>query len=380
MFPIKHLLPKNKLEIVSQITCFFWFCAKIISYKLWLSDRTFPLLPIFDFLDYIPNSIHLFLFTLSLVGISLIAFFPKNKYFLLTTLSLELFSCMLDQNRWQPWEYQYNLIILFLFLYRNNPKQFINYFVFLMATIYINSGLHKISGSFLYHVWENMILKHFFGFSTTQLQNLWIHYSGLSLGVIEVLLGIALLFSKSQKKAAILLMAMHLFILLLISPIGLNYNSIVWPWNVAMILFLYFVFIKGNNNKVVFENLIIGYNKIIFSLIGIAPLFNFFGYWDDYLSFNLYSGNSKRLEICIPKNAYIPEYQKFFSKKSRFCESCYVLKGNEWALKEMNTVLYPENRLFMGLIKKWKQKYPKTNTTFYIYKYPYGPKDIQFYH
>ena len=118
---------------------------------------------------------------------------------------------MLDQNRWQPWEYQYYLIILFLLLYRNNQKQFFNYFIFLLAIIYINSGLHKISGGFLFEVWESMILKSFFGFSTTQIQSLWIHYSGLSLGIIEVLSGIGLLFYKSQKQAAITLIVMHIF-------------------------------------------------------------------------------------------------------------------------------------------------------------------------
>ncbi|MFC6877103.1 hypothetical protein [Flavobacterium myungsuense] len=286
---------------------------------------------------------------------------------------------MLDQNRWQPWEYQYYLIILFLLLYRNNQKQFFNYFIFLLAIIYINSGLHKISGGFLFEVWESMILKSFFGFSTTQIQSLWIHYSGLSLGIIEVLSGIGLLFYKSQKQAAITLIVMHIFILLLISPTGLNYNSIVWPWNIAMILFLYVIFIKNNDNQIVFLNLLKGYNKVIFFLIGVAPIFNFFGYWDDYLSFNLYSGNSKRLEICFPKNSNIPEYQKFLSKKSRFCKSCAVLKGNDWALKEMNVVLYPENRLFIGIIKKWKQKNPQINTTFYSYKYPYRTKDIKIY-
>ena len=36
--------------------------------------------------------------------------------------------------------------------------------------------------------------------------------------------------------------AMHAFILLAIGPFGQNSNSVVWPWNIAMICFLLILF------------------------------------------------------------------------------------------------------------------------------------------
>lgn len=337
------------------------------------------MLPLFDILEDIPNSVHLFLFYTSLIGLFSIIFFPRNTYVLSLTIMIELFSCLLDQNRWQPWEYQYLLTVLFLFIFRNNPKQFVNYFIFLLAVTYIYSGLHKINGGFLVSIWEGLILKRFFGFSSSNINNLWIHYLGLSLGLIEFLLGIGLIFLKSKKIIAIMLIVMHLFILVLFSPIGVNSNSIIWPWNVAMILFLYAIFIYQSDNEFSPRNLIQGYNKIIFLLIGVLPILNFFGYWDDYLSFSLYSGKSKHLEICITKNANMPEYQKFVSKKSRLCNSGLALNCTTWSLKELNVPLYPEKRIFKKIVKNWKKKHPDIATTFYYYKYPYQSKDIHFY-
>ena len=373
-----NFLQNQKLIVI--ITCIFWISTKILSYKLWISDRLFPLIPPLNFLENIPNTIHIFLFTASLIGIFLIALFPSNKYILVTTLAIEFFSCILDQNRWQPWEYQYFLTILFLYFYLHNPRQFINYFTFLIISTYFNSGIHKLNGGFLYDVWESMILKRFFGLELHQIQNGWIHYAGLSLGLIEVVGALGLLFFKQKKMFALLIIGMHVFILLLISPTGLNYNVIVWPWNIAMVLFLYLLFFKIKNNTISFTNLTEGYNKIPFLVIGVFPFFCFIGLYDNYMSFNLYSGTLKQLEICIEKHQDIKKYQNFITNKKTFCKNSQVINANTWALKEMNTVVYPETRVFKAIIKKWKLQNPTINATFHIYQYPYQPNNIIEYH
>lgn len=375
----REFIDKQQQNLIIKITCFFWIFTKLFSYNLWHTDRLFPLLPPFDFLENIPNSIHLCLFALAILGIFFIAFFPKNKYLLIATIAVEFFSCILDQNRWQPWEYQYFLTIVFLFLYRNNNKQFANYFSFLIIVIYINSGLHKLNGSFLFHVWEDMILHRFFGFEHYQIQNTLLHYAGLSLGLIEVISGFGLLFLKRKKIFAWLIIGMHIFILLLISPTGVNYNPIVWPWNIAMILFLYILFINGKSAEISFKNLINGYNKIPFVIIGILPFFCLLGYYDNFLSFNLYSGGLKQLDICIGNEDSAKKYQPYFSKKMTFCTTGKVINVNGWGLKEMNIIVYPEERVFLDIIKKWKKANPYANATFYIYEYPYRPQYVREY-
>jgi len=364
---------QDKRQVIIQITCLFWIVTKFFSYNLWHTDRLFPLVPPFYFLEDIPNFVHLGLFWLAIIGMVLIIFKP-NKYLIIFTLIVEFCSCLLDQNRWQPYEYQYLITLLFLFCYKNNSKQFINYFSFLIAVIYLHSGLHKFTGAFLYSVWENMILHRFFGLEYHAINNIFIHYSGLLLGLIEFASAIVLLFFKRKKIVALLLIGMHIFILLLISPTGLNYNSIVWPWNIAMILFLFILFYK-DENYISFPDLLKGNNKIHFLYLGILPFFCIIGWYDNFLSFNLYSGTLKKLEICIQNEERATEYKSFFSEHNKYCKLEKAIKVNDWSLKEMNIITYPEERFLLEIIKKFKARNPNIKATFYIYQYPYGPED-----
>lgn len=369
----------QKKQAIIMITCFFWIFTKLFSYKLWHTDRLYPLVPPFDFLENIPNYIHLGLFWVAIIGIFFVAFDQKNKLLIAITLMVEFCSCLLDQNRWQPYEYQYLITLLFLLCYQRNSKQFLNYFSFLIAIIYVHSGLHKFTGAFLFTVWENMILQRFFGFEKGSIDSLFVHYSGLSLGFLEFFAALGLLFSKYRKLAALLLIGMHLFILCLISPIGLNYNSIVWPWNIAMILFLYILFCGEKESYISWVNLLAGFNKFHFLYLGILPIFCFFGWYDNFLSFNLYSGTSKRLEICIKNKEKATKYASFLSHESWFCNSNTVLKVNDWSLKEMNIVTYPEDRFLFGVIKKFKAQNPEIEATYIITQYPYKEKNTKYY-
>jgi len=173
---------------------------------------------------------------------------------------------------------------------------------------------------------------------------------------------------------------MHVFILAMITPIGLNYNSIVWPWNVVMILFLYVNFIESNyvDEPIQFRSLVSGYNCLFFIVLGIMPFFNFFGLYDEFFSFNLYSGGTSKLEICLPDDSTNdPKYVPFYSDKPLHCSCENSILIDNWSLKEMNVVVYPEERVYLKIIKKWKKENLDSKATFVIYKYPFKAKDIK---
>lgn len=375
----KRFIDSRQQILIVWITCIFWIFSKCFSYKLWHKDRLFPLSPPFDFLEGIPQEIHLLLLFTSIAGITLIAFFPKNKWVLGITIIVDLLSCLLDQNRWHPIEYQCLLTAVFLFFYRDNAKQFLNYMAFLVCIVYINSGLHKLNGGFLFHVWENMILERLFGFEQHQVRSLWVHYSGLLLGIFEVAAGIGLLFFRRKIIFSAILIGMHIFILILITPTGLNYNPIVWPWNIVMVFIIIVLFCTENHVSISLRNLVSGFNKIPFVFLGILPLFSMIGLYDNFLSFNLYSGSLKQLDICIGNKEAAATYKPYFTHRRTCCDTKEVINTNLWSLKEMNIVVYPEERVFHDIIEKFKLKNPDAEATFCIYQYPYRQENIVHY-
>lgn len=361
----------SKEVVLIKITCLSWAIAKGISYKLWLSDRLFPVIPPFDFTPNLPNPVHLGLFLGSLLGLFCVFVFTEKKHFIVLVLLTEMASCFLDQMRWQPWEYQYLLVFVFYLFYIKNTNHFLGLITFLMGVTYIYSGLHKFNGGFLYSIWEQMILKRFFNFPDAILSQTWIHYSGLLLAVIETTIGFGLLFLKKKRFAAYFAIMMHLIILLIL--VGRNQNVVVWPWNLTMLMYVFKLFLGEKTFQISLQFFKNKLNLVVFFVIGFLPFLCFFGLWDNYLSFNLYSGNVKQLLICVEGIDKYPELKPYVSKykTNLYCNGLEPIDANKWAYKEMNVPLYPEERTFRKFKKIWMATFPNSESTFISYGYPY---------
>ena len=188
-----------------SVTAICWLAAKIIGWKIWVTARTFPVIAPFNFLNNIPSILHSIFFSCSVALLLLLVIKPANKTFQCSLLFSELCSCLLDQNRWQPWQYLY-LIILFIFiLNKKKAATIVTCFTVILGTIYMYSGFHKFNDTFLNSRWSTMILKRFFKIPALAYIISWIYYSGYILPVIESFAGISLLFSKTRKAAVITL-------------------------------------------------------------------------------------------------------------------------------------------------------------------------------
>ncbi len=367
-------LPQNTSQLpinILRITCILWLAAKIISYPAWIATgRLYPVIPALDGFETVEPLVHDALFWASIGLMAMLLLFPRIKVLAILLILIEISSCLLDVVRWQPWEYQY-LFITFIFCYSHDkPKVLYNALAFMMASVYIFSALQKLNGGFLYTVWENMMLRSFGGVSGAQIVSLQLHYVGLLLPAIELLCGFALLFMRNKKWPALALMAMHLFNLVFLGPWGLNYNIAVWPWNVAMMAFLYLLFVQ-NRQQFLPSFLFAGWNRVVLLCFGILPILSFWGLWESHFSSNLYSGKTKNLTVCVNKKD-VRELQAYFSKDNHhICESTSMLKVQKWSFSELNLPPYPEEWYYRRWVREWKKQHTKARAKFYIYQYPY---------
>ncbi len=367
----------NKLDVfyantVIIITALFWLIAKLMSYKLWVANRLFPLIPPFEFLDNLPIWYHIIFFGISLCCLVIILFKPSVKIVGILFLS-ELFSLIADQNRWQPWEYQYLFIILLFLVNRKHLNYFFSGVTIIMISIYFYSGLCKLNPGFLQSIWSYMLLNRFLGIPHVTNYSPILFYAGYCIGTFEIAFAVGLCFKKTRKIAALLLIAVHGFNLLFLGPLGINYNSIVWPWNIAMIAYLYFLFIRqhlSQNNFLYWKK---GWNKLTIVCWMLLPMLYYFGSWDAYLSSALYSGNIKDMIICIkgndassadlPASAYAADFRNN-------CDGHKMIIVSKWAISEMNVPVYPEKRVYLKIKKYFSHKYPGDSTkSFLYYKY-----------
>ncbi len=370
------IISKNK--IITRVICFFWLVAKAISWKVWLADRIFPVTPPFNFL-FVPSSIHLTLFILSLSAIFFLLLFPSNRRLQGSVIILEILSCLLDQNRWQPWEYQYMFIILALLINYKNEKNAASTISFILIAIYFFSGISKMNPAFSQFVRQKIILSEIFKPDDSWLSQWLLFHTGYLLGLIETLLSIGLLFKRSTRISGVFLIIMHLIILIVFGPWGMNYDRIIWPWNIAMIFIVYVYFIKDPTFLFSFPPMWKGGNKLILLAFGALPILNFFGYWDFFLSSSLFSSKTPDIYICIRNPENCKALQPFIShyKRTSICDSnSALIDVREWSFKEIQIPAYPEIRVYKNIQAQLIKRYPGMNATFIMYQYINGRKEI----
>lgn len=335
---------------VLAVTCIFWIIAKVMSWQVWLLERPVPIMPTFEILGTVAGWVHLLVFNISVSVLALLIWRPDRLLLGILVFS-ELLSCLLDQTRWQPWEYQYLFMAFIFLLTHKRPKQLLSLLAFVICSTYFYSGFAKLNVGFLDTIWKDTILMRFFHLPDYFVQHQIIKYAGILLPLTEFICGIGLLFFKTRKISANILIAMHVFILCLIGPTGINHNSIVWPWNIAMIIFLDLLFRPGEPVFIISPTLDLR-NALVFLFWGILPACSYVGYWEKYLSSNLYSGESKDLLVSKEKcSDTFPDALSMYQIYDKFkISTCgQVFSVNNWYIKQINVPCYPEERIYRKL-------------------------------
>jgi hypothetical protein len=129
----------------------------------------------------------------------------------------------------------------------------------------------------------------------------FLHAFGMVAPFFQVAFGVGLLTRRFRRASLIMAVAMHLFILAMFGPAGLNWNDIVWPWTAAMAIFDILLF--SGTVDFSWRELLSNWRDPDYVaavlLFAILPVFSFFNLWDSYLSSALYSGNLTEAQIYL---------------------------------------------------------------------------------
>ncbi len=348
---------------ILRITGLCWLVAKLYSYKIWMAYRLLPLVPPFRVLLKVPPVVHSILFVLSCMGLLYIISVPAKRMFLGIFLIIEISACLLDQHRWQPWEFQYICIVYIYFVnYKRMPSTIMQAFIMICACLYFYSGLSKLNPGFLADIWGKMILQQFFHWPQHVILHWPIYYAGYAIAALEALAGLGLLHNTTRKACATALIAMHLFALLWLGPLGLHTNAVVWPWNVLMMAFLYLACLRPQVPVRITagKHWLYVPNLPIIILFGIMPAFGLANKWDNYLSFSLYSGKLSYLTICINSVDNAQPLRPFANSKTTngYCGTNASINVYNWAINETGVPPYPELRVYKEIGRQFAQRYP----------------------
>ncbi|HEY0765782.1 MAG TPA: hypothetical protein VGD61_25605 [Pyrinomonadaceae bacterium] len=335
-----------------------FLCGIVMSPHLWFDfGRSFPRAPIVSGLMLRQD----FVISIALVvTLVLAAIMARARWYLVTSVVLTIVLVGLDQTRLQPWVYQYAIMLALLGFGGANQKAVVAVNQIVVATLYFWSGLHKLSWSFVHDVAPRLI------------ESTGVHLSprtlivvALAIAVCETLIGFGLLMRRTRRIAVVMACVMHAVILGTLIWSGLN--TIVWPWNVAMIAITVILFYRRDQSPV--ASLRCDYLlKVALFVCGLLPALSFVGWWDLYLSGALYSGKSPVAVMRIGESLRdrLPATAREVTFKTSRGE--LMLPLFEWSSSELNVPPYPELRVYREIAHQLCASDTNTNANALIIK------------
>ena len=313
-----------------------------LSFPLWWPvSRSFPLVPAFDFLplgfsgslSLVPATGFAFFLILGLfrLGKSLILF---GSLAFATLLVLE------DISRLQVWYFQLVFMLLLIaFLKRLKDATVLANLRLILISIYCWSGINKLG---VYYIEDSFpwLME-----SVSGLQALG-QSSMLAIGsaLLEIAIGLGLLFRKTSNASFYVAVLFHLFILLALGPLGHDWNRVVWPWNICQVLLLYILFYKNQFSTSSLFEFKRPYTLLTLALFTIAPAFNIVHLWPDQLSFKMYSGAYAEGVIFAKRvdGKCFPDHKDVYAGQSLQGEPEHSLIIDDWAMSEMGGYTFCE--------------------------------------
>ena len=356
-------LALNKITGIISLTAVVLIIYKLISFKLWLGiDRWFPKLPMLALEITEHSGLDLSLNILSLLLLLVLVIWPGRKIFLAYAV-LELCLIIFDANRLQPMIYQCMVLALVFFL---KPKTWSTSLLMILAITYTFSGLHKLNLIFINTIWSPSILVDTLGYSYETAFSRFAKGIGFSIGLIEFVLGLTLLTSY-RRYACKLLILMHLIILAYIGPIGLNFNEVVWVWNILMIIYLWSLL---KNRVPDTKTLKHPFYIATISLLCISPILYPFKLSNPYTSFSLYSGIKMRYIVDIE---HVPKaLAESLALKSAINTK---LNLNSWSYSELKVPFSHQYSYFLLVVKQLQKNDSIIIKSAYQLKYPFRKKE-----
>jgi len=350
----------------------------IITWRLWLTGRPYPHAPLFSWLPQLPPPFDFVMAGILLAALAAMAIMRDPRLPIRIVLAAGLLLALPDQTRWQP--YIIHFIVIpgsLLLLPWGRRDRWTNRDVewglmparLLLAFTYLYSGLQKFNYDFFTWLfgWITEPLLDWLDIAPTAVPPMLLVPLAFLAATAETLAGALLLFARWRRPAAIFLIGMHLFILLMIGPAGRGTNVAVWPWNVAMIGTLWLLFVRRRtpaDARVPAFPAAAWWRAMrtaqrdgapsrtgaaatagTLILFGLLPLLSFADLWDSYPSFSIYSGTlyEARIYVASEDRGMLPPYVVELIDADGGFDPTF------WAVHEFTAPPYPEPRVMLAL-------------------------------
>lgn len=315
----------------------------LLSSKVWMTERNFPIIPLFDGIPSMPPPLDYILYSVLIVLAIYQIIYLENRNTMYALVGMYAFLMLGDQMRWQPYNVHYLLMMIGLLFYPARTDQLLQVFRCMLIAFYVWSGIQQLNGTFIDIVFFQLSAPVARIFPAAM--EAYIVKAGFMFPILNILTGVGLLFYKTRNIAVYLGVFIQLFLFYAIQQT--DYNEAILPYNAVLAIFTFSLFYDSEFklNNLFWSNF--RYQQAVLIFYCILPILSFFGMYDRMQSFNTYSGKACFAHIYIGKNVRerLPDGWKQHVYTNPRTQNYFIPTLN-WSLKEFKAVPYPEERIY----------------------------------
>jgi hypothetical protein len=349
-----------------------------VTFPLWLGSSDMPSIPLVDVGIRLPGFVSAITFIVLLAGLLGVVIAPDRCRKVWWVVAGCLGVCfLLDQHRLQPWAYQ-SAIYALLFACMS-PQRARRYLIPLAASVYLYSAAGKFDYQFMHTVGQDFLqtITRPLGGLPDRFDDSLRARLTLIFPAAEFAIGLGLLFRVSRRGAAAGVMLMHVSLILVLGPWGLDHSTGVLVWNGLLILQAYLLMFRSpsHDGKDARENIpspgepnrrparasvasFLVSGVVLVALM--APLLERRGYWDHWTSWSLYSPHTSRVEIEVHQSAVDrlpPALQPLVAQDSGD-DGWQQVEIGRWSLESRRVPIYPQARYQLALAAQIARRAP----------------------
>lgn len=365
----------KRVRSLLRWTAFSCIVLIAATWRLWIPQTVFPQVPAFSFLCSTPSWIDWTALSVLIVGLGLLTVGMSNRSVIcggcLVLVSLATL-ISLDQHRFQAWVYHLMLFAFIGMTCKDNLARTL--MTWLVISVYFYSALGKLDYEFINSVGQQMLgaLTDLFGYDATEISEPVRTILVASFPLTELLVAVGLSWSKTRRLAGCLAIAVHVLLILILGPLGLNHRPGVLLWNTQFCVQAYLLFIvnpKSSPEKaassvqerdgrfVWFQKCAQAACVVILGFAMVLPCTERFGIWDHWPSWALYAPHSSRVRVEITSSSIsklppeLGELMKHSASEEPGMVDWVVVPIEAWSLQSLHTPIYPQSRFQLGVAK-----------------------------
>lgn len=360
-------LGMRRAELLRRLVGLFGLLLVAVTWRLWTPQQVFPQVPLLRAALAVPDALQWLAAAAMLAGLLGMTALPAGRTARFSLLLFAISTLLLivcDQQRLQPWAYQF--VILALVLASCPPRSAVGLLRLFIVGFYFHSALTKLDYSFL-HTLGQQFLATLTGLVGVSIED-WSQGTRLAVAAVfpvgELLVAAGLLFPFTRRVALCGAIALHLALLAILGPWGLDHRPGVLVWNV------YFVF----------QNLLLfwtprGAASIEFSAANAAdvgtpnrerapwpaaavvlasvvfPCLEPWGLFDLWPSWGLYASSAERVVLQVHRRGEAdlsPGLAAFVETSTDPADPWLTVRLDRWALSALGAPIYPQGRVQLG--------------------------------